>query len=130
MPPMVMLHAEDPRDVVKKELGDIASVEIFNTQVLVAVYERPERTAGGIILADQTRGEDKIQGKVGLIVKMGPDAFHDPEQKWFRGVDMNIGDWVVFRPSDGWPVTINKKICRVLEDTHIRLRVDRPDRVW
>lgn len=130
MPPMVMLHAEDPRVTVKKELGDISGVEIFNNQVLVAVYERPTKTAGGIILADQTRDEDKSQGKVGLIVKMGPDAFHDSDGKWFRGVGMNIGDWVVFRPSDGWPVTINKKMCRVLEDIHVRARVDRPDRVW
>ena len=41
-----------------------------------------------------------------------------------------LHDWVVFRPSDGWSVTVNKVICRILDDTNVRGRIQQPDQVW
>ena len=130
MPFMIMEHAEDPKETLLKGLGDISGVDIFHNQVLVVVYQRPEKTKGGILLTSQTRDEDKYQGKVGLVVAMGPQAFVDPDNKWFSGISVAHGDWVVFKPSDGWAVTINNVICRVLDDTNIRGTVDIPDRIW
>ena len=40
MPPMVMEHEEDPRQKILEALGDLSGVEIFNNQVLVAVYSK------------------------------------------------------------------------------------------
>lgn len=125
-----MEHDVDPRDKVLEEIGDIADFELFHNQVLVAVYIRPERTKGGIILTDQHRDEDRYQGKVGLILKTGPDAFHDPSGKWFKGVEFNDLDWVVFKPSEGWSITINGRLCRMLDDTNIRARIQHPDMAW
>ena len=71
----VMKHTVDPREAILKEVGDLSSVEIFNNQILVAIYIRPEKTSGGIILANQTRDEDKWQGKMGLVLKKGPSAW-------------------------------------------------------
>ena len=48
MPPMIMQHEVDPADKLKKELGDLSKVEIFNNQILVAVYIRPQKTKSGI----------------------------------------------------------------------------------
>jgi co-chaperonin GroES (HSP10) len=96
----------------------------------VAVYIRPEKTKSGIILSDKTRDEDRYQSKVGLIVKKGPSAFVDDDGKWFSGLDVNEGDWIVFRPSDGWNITVNGTLCRMLDDMSIRARISHPDQVW
>ena len=130
MPFMVMVHSTDPKKALKKEVGNVDNVEVFNNQVLVAVYTRPEKTKSGIYLTSGTRDEDKIQGKVGLVLKKGPQAFVDPSNNWFEGIDISLEDWVFFRPSDGWSVTINNVVCRMLDDTNIRGRIQAPDQVW
>lgn len=130
MPFMVMQHEVDPKQKLLDELGDISNVEIFNNQLLVAVYIRPKKTKSGIILADETVEPDQFQSKVGLVVKMGPDAFHDPDEKWFKGYRVGMHDWIVSRPSDGWSITVNNVLCRVVDDVNVRGRVDHPDRVW
>lgn len=130
MPPMKMMHDIDPRDEILKQVGDLSDIEIFHNQVLVAIYVRPEKTKGGIFISSQTRDEDKYQGKVGLVIKKGNDAFNDPSGKWFTGVTIDLHDWVVFRPSDGWQITVNDQLCRILDDTDIRGRIPQPDVVW
>lgn len=130
MPFMIMDHAVDPKQKLIEDIGDISSVEIFNNQILVAVYVRPQKTKSGIYLSDQSREEDKIQGKVGLVVKKGPSAFVDEANEWFKDVSVEVNDWVVFRPSDGWSITVNNVLCRMIDDTAIRGKVDAPDRVW
>ena len=130
MPPMIMDHAVDPKITIQSDIGDLSNIEIFNNQVLVAVYVRPKKTKSGIYLPDATVDEDKIQGKVGLVVKKGPMAFVDESNQWFTEIEVNDGDWVVFRPSDGWSITVNNVLCRIIDDTAVRGKVDAPDRVW
>lgn len=130
MPFMIMDHAVDPKQKLLDDLGDISNVEIFNNQILVAVYIRPAKTKSGIYLSEQSRDEDKMQGKVGLVVKKGPSAFVDEANEWFKDVSVEVNDWVVFRPSDGWSITVNNVLCRMIDDTAIRGKVDVPDRVW
>jgi co-chaperonin GroES (HSP10) len=130
MPPMKMEHAIDPKVEILNTVGDLKDVEIFNLQVLVGIYIRPNKTKSGIILTDKYVDEDKYQGKVGLVLKMGSSAFKDETGKWFKDVDVKVGDWVVFRPSDGWSVSINDQPCRILDDMNIRGRIQSPDMVW
>lgn len=130
MPFMIMDHAVDPKQKLLEEIGDLSTVEIFNNQILVAVYIRPNKTKSGIYLSDQSREEDKVQGKVGLVVKKGPSAFVDEANEWFKDVSVEVNDWVVFRPSDGWGITVNNVLCRMIDDTAVRGKVDVPDRVW
>ena len=127
---IVMKHAVDPREAILKDVGGLSSVEIFNNQILVAIYIRPEKTSGGVLLPNQTRDEDKWQGKMGLVLKKGPSAFVDESQNWFNGVDVAVGDWVFFRPSDGWGLEVNGVLCRLLDDTVIRGRTPGPDMIW
>ena len=130
MPPMKMAHTIDPKTELLQEVGDIKEVEIFNNQILCAIYIRPQKTKSGIILTEKYVDEDKYQGKVGLVLKMGPEAFVDDSGKWFKNMKIKVGDWVVFRPSDGWSVSINGKSCRILDDVAIRGRVRSPDIIW
>lgn len=64
--------------------------------VLCLMYVRPERTKGGIILTHDTRREDVTQGRVGLVLQLGPEAFSDQE-KFPEGPWCEVGEFV------GWP---------------------------
>lgn len=125
-----MVHAVDPREEILAAIGKLDNIKIFNNWVLIAVYKRPEKTAGGIILTDTVRKEDEYQGKVGLVVKKGPLAFVDDDRTSFNGQNVELGEWVVFRTSDGWSLDVNGVICRMLQDTQIRMTVDSPDVVF
>lgn len=133
MPAIAIHHEEDPRTKLLRELGDISSIEIFNNQVLVATYIRPKTAMlGGKIfeLTDKTVDEDQYQSKVGLILKAGSAAFYDPNGVWFQDAKPEVGDWIIFRNSDGWKTTIRKKECKMLSDVSVRGRVQHPDDVY
>lgn len=53
----------------------------LHANVLVATYVRPEKTAGGIIIPGNSIHEDRYQGKVGLVLALGENAYKA------------IGDW-------------------------------------
>lgn len=129
MPHMMMAHEEDPRAKLREELGDISEIELFHNQVLLAVYLRPQRTKSGLYLTDSHVEEDRFQSKVGLLVAKGPQAF-EQDGNWFTGLDFKEGDWLVFRPSDGWSITVNGVLCRIFDDINIKGRVPHPDAVW
>lgn len=141
MPAVLMVHEEDPAERIWRIAGNLDEVDVFNNQVLVGVYQREAetKTKSGLILAHQTTDEDRFQSKVGLILKMGNGAFYDPTERWFVEQDMFPGNWVVFRPSSGWNLTLisqdknGKKqelLCRMVDDTAILGRVSDPDRVY
>jgi hypothetical protein len=130
MPHMVMEHSVDPSKDLLDRLGSLDGVEVFHNQALVAIYLRPQKTASGIYLTDQTRNEDIFQSKVGLLVKTGDTAFV-AEGEWWQGIEpISPGNWLVFRPSESWSVTVNGVVCRIIEDINVRGRVSHPDTVW
>jgi len=103
--------------------------------VVVGLWMRSEeeRTPGGILVPVGSRDENIYQGKCGLILMMGPQAFeddptHEPTIVW--PVKPKVGDWVVFRVSDGWPFLIGEQHCRLVNERGIRLVVERPDIVY
>lgn len=148
MPVLDIVHEVDPADNIFDNAGDLDDFEVFNTSVLVGVYlrdgdgKKDVKTKGGIIIHHDVTNEDKFQSKMGVILSMGPDAFSDPTGKWFVNSEFAIGDWVVFRPSDGWNLTLvsydgsgkqRKLLCRLIDDVAVRMRVLGPspsDRVY
>ena len=130
MPHIMMKHDVDPKQKLLDELGDLSGLKLFNNQILAAVYIRPETTKSGILLPGQTRDEDRYQSKVGLIVHMGPSAFEDSTGQWFKDVDVGLHDWIIFRPSDTWSLTVNNVLCRVIDDDKIRGQVAHPDQAY
>ena len=124
-----MLHEVDPAKKIKDEIGDLSGLSLYHNQILVAVYQRPEKTKSGFILTSQTLGEDKHQSKIGLVLKKGPNAFVDSGE-WVFSDPLQEGDWALFRPSDGWGCSINGVLCRILVDTSVKGKVAHPDLVW
>ena len=130
MPHVAMLHDTDPRYKLLDEIGDVKDFELFNNQVLVAVYIRPQKTKSGIYLTEKTVDEDRYQSKVGLVHKVGSTAFDASFKEKYSDVTVDLHDWLVFRPSDGWGITVNGHLCRILDDTDVRGRVAHPDLVY
>jgi co-chaperonin GroES (HSP10) len=126
---MLMSHEEDPKVKLLDQLGDISDIELFHNQVLLAVYLRPEKTKSGLILTADHLDEDRYQSKVGLLVKQGPLAF-EQDGNWFTGMTFREHDWLIFRPSDGWSITVNGVLCRIFDDISIKGRAPHPDSVY
>jgi len=129
MPHMPMSHEEDPKQKLLDQLGDISDIELFHNQVLLAVYLRPEKTKSGLILTADHLDEDRYQSKVGMLIKRGPLAF-EQDGNWFTGMTFNDFDWLIFRPSDGWSITVNGVLCRIFDDISIKGRAPHPDSVY
>jgi len=127
---MTMVHEEDPAKELLKKVGNLDDFELFGNQVLIAVYQRPEKTKSGIILSDVTRQEDAYQGKAGLCVKLGPSAFVSDANYDFKGQSVKVGDWVAIFVSDGRKIMIRETLCRLVEDYHVRLKIPAPDVVY
>ena len=131
MPQLMMDHVVDPAEILLDAVGDISGIELFNNQVLVAIYVRPEKSKAGLYLPEKNLDEDKFQGKIGLLLKAGPSAFVDENGQWFSGAIFTPKkDWLLFRPSDGWSIGINKVPCRIFDDISIKGKVPYPDYVW
>jgi co-chaperonin GroES (HSP10) len=124
---MKMLHAADPAAELKTAIGDISKIKVMHNNILCAVYKRPERTASGLYLSDGIRKEDEYQGKVVLVLKKGPIAFVDDDKTAFAEQNVNEGDWIVLRSSDGWKLNINGVLCHVIQDVQIKMVIPEPD---
>jgi len=118
---LIMEHVAEPKEELLKQLGNISTLEIFGNEVLVAIYIRPQKTSSGIFLTDNYRDEDKWLGKMALVVKKGSNSMVPPSD------EVQVVDWVLFRPSDGWGLTVNGVMCRLLDDRVIRGRHPSPD---
>jgi co-chaperonin GroES (HSP10) len=128
MKALAMIHDVDPRRAIMEAAEPyLDGFEPLGAQVLVAIYQRPQRTASGLYLSDGVRTEDLWQGKCGLVLKMGPLAFVEDETHRFGDRVPKPGDWVVYRVGDSWPFLIEKTNCRFVEDVAIKAIVNRPD---
>lgn len=121
----------DPvKDEIIRDVGDISEVEVMHNYILAGIWIRPEKTKGGIILTQKTQDEDKYQGKTALVLKKGPTAFVDGPDGDFMGQNVEVGEWIVLRPGDGWQVKVGNRDCRMVPDTSIKLKVPKPDMIY
>lgn len=131
-----VVHEEDPREALLRRIGEIPDGLVQFSRILVAIYQAPvvEKTAGGIILTDKMKASDLEehfwQGKVGLIVAMGPQAYVDDTNVTFHGTANKVGDWVWFRPSDGMACEVNEVFCRLFYEKDIVGKLPHPDAIW
>ena len=125
-----------PKEALLEALGDMSWYEVFHNQVLLATYVRPEKI-GSIYTTDRTKAEDRFQGCVGLVVRIGPGAFVDEGHIQFYGITVSEGDWVCYRTSDATEQfvrkvgTINYGVSvRLIQDSRILGRVTDPALVY
>lgn len=120
----------DPKAEMLKQVGDLSGIDIMYNMVLLAAYIRPERTKGGIIRPNESKEEDVWQGKVGMVIKLGPDAFQDDDDTSFNGQSAELGEWVVFKTGDAWQLTIGEWPCRLVRDSSIKMKINDPSQIF
>lgn len=123
---------EDPKQKLLEKVGDLSGLRLMFNTILVALYEPPahKKTISGLYLPDKTRQESIWQGKVGLVVKMGPKAYKDDETTKFEGERVEVGDWVWFRPAEGEMAEVNGVPCRLFKENGIKAVIPDPDYVF
>jgi len=125
--------AKDPKQAILDTVGDLAGIHLMGDTVLIGTYIRPEKTSGGIYRPANNVQEDVFQGKVGLLVRLGPDAFEDTEDYTFNFGDAGkpkVGDWVVYKVGDAWPLSVRGLPCRYIRDIGIRMKIDDPSLIF
>jgi hypothetical protein len=118
-----------------RDLGSLDGFDIAAQGVLIATYERSDdiKTEGNIILPHAHLKEDEFQSRVGLVVKLGRRAFVDDEHIQWHGFRCDVGDWVVYRLSEGIKMQIpgpGGVKCRLMSDAYLKLKVSHPDAVF
>lgn len=78
-----------------KVLADFDLPKVAGWNLLVLQWRMPKRTSGGIIVAEQARLNDMFQGRIGLVLEVGPLAYSDPE-KYPTGPWAVVGDSVMW----------------------------------
>jgi co-chaperonin GroES (HSP10) len=122
----VISNSPYPKTAIQEMAGDLSGIELIGDRVLVGIYMRPEKTAGGIIRPTTNKEEDVWQGKVGLVLKWGPDAFRDLETGDQYEQVVNVGEWGVFFIGDGRPLQVGQMPCRIVKDSQFVAKVKDP----
>lgn len=126
---MEVIHDIDPKkviwDAIKPWINDI---DPTSGDVVIAVYQRPEKTKGGLLIPETAsrRAEDAFQGVVGMIVKTGPDYGKHKRALALEKMPA-IGDWVAFKTVDCVAFTLGKSPMRLLQGDMIRMVLRSPD---
>ena len=120
-------HSKE-KDEVRRHLAELGewNGQVMHSQVLCMTYIQSSVTSGGIHLPDTGLEEDRFQGKIFLVVDLGPGAFKDDPVAKFHGVTLKKNDWVMARPSDGMEFFYNGNTLRLFQDVDIRLKVENP----
>lgn len=138
--PLRLIHRVDPADQIMSAVRPwIEKTLIRPYDVMIAMYlrekiEGEKMTASGIILADNGAGslrEDLYQGKVGLVVKVGSQAFIDETDHKWEGFKPDVGNWVVINVSDTFSFNLpGGWLIRIVDENFVRMIVPVPDSVW
>lgn len=124
-----LADAADPKKALFDMVGDLSGVRVMSARMLVGMYIRPRLQQYGSLQLQRTDKdiqEDDWQGNVGLVLKKGPIAFKDDETHKYHGQDIEVGEWVIFRPGDARRVQINGVNCRYVEDGLVDSVTDDP----
>lgn len=80
-------------------------VQPVGYKMLIALPQKENKTAGGIIKPDETVDREHTAQVTGLVIAQGPDCYLD-EKRFPNGPLCSEGDWVVFRAYQGTRFTI------------------------
>ena len=101
-------------------------------RVLILPFKPSRRSNGGILLNTKTLEEDAIQTNVGLVLRLGPDAYDD--KRFPNGAWCEEKQWVIFARYAGSRFRLNDEDAarfgsevRILNDDEILATILDPD---
>ena len=117
---------EEKKEENKKELSKLP--EPTGWRILVLPHKGAGKTKGGVYLSDKTIQETQIATNVGLVLKVGPDAYNDKD-RFPNGPWCQEKDWVVFARYAGSRLNIEGGELRILNDDEILGTVEDPESI-
>lgn len=124
-------YALDPKKAIMDFVEPfLPGVKVGPAKILVATFRQPERTAGGLIKTQRFLEEDKFQGIAGLVLKVGTLSFSDDYKFKFGGFKADVGEWVVYDPTDARATELRGLHCRIIDDSDIDATIDDPELFW
>lgn len=123
----------------KEELEEIGVEEISDEmlaqlpeptgyRIMILPFKIKEKTKGGIVIADSAREREQVATVVGLVLKLGPDAYKDYD-KYPNGSWCGEGDWVVFGRYAGARIPIEGGEIRLLNDDEVLATIEDPESI-
>lgn len=107
----------DATQAVLEELLDILP-EPVGPKILIVTPTIEEKTTGGIIKPVSAVHREEVASTVGMVVKIGPDAFKD-EKRFPSGPWCKVGDFVITRAYSGTRGAVKGKEFRIIYDDQI-----------
>ena len=105
-------------------------------RVLIAPFNPPKKSKGGILLNQKTLEEDAIQTNVGYVLRVGPLAYADKE-RYPTGPWCEEKQWVIFARYAGSRFRLNDEKraafgseVRILNDDEILGTILDPDDIY
>ena len=105
-------------------------------RVLIAPFNPPKKSKGGILLNQKTLDEDAIQTNVGYVLRLGPLAYADKE-RYPTGPWCEEKQWVIFARYAGSRFRLNDEKraafgseVRILNDDEILGTIIDPDDIY
>ena len=95
-------------------------------RILVLPYKIKENTKGGIILTDQSLEESQVASSMGLVLKVGPDAYNDKD-RFPNGAWCKEKDWIIFGKYAGSRIKIEDGEVRLMNDDEVLGVIDDPE---
>ena len=94
-------------------------------KLLIKPLEVKEKTESGIYMPDSLKNAEQTASVIGFVVKVGLDAYKDPE-KFPNGPYCKEGDFVIFRSYSGTRFKVDKQEFRLINDDTVEAVVDDP----
>lgn len=113
------------------DMEEMGAIHLPPVRIVVAKWVRT--SAGSIVMAEQTKKEDRFQSKVGLILAIGDLAFVDDDRHDWAGFKPKVGDWVLYHFSDGNDFdyspkgTFDRLPCKMISEGDVQAILPRPD---
>ena len=95
-------------------------------RLLVLPYAGPEKTKGGLYLADTTQDTIQMTTVCAYVLKVGDQAYKD-ESKFPNGPWCEKGDWIIFGRYAGSRFKIEGGEVRILNDDEIIAKINNPE---
>jgi len=94
-------------------------------KLLIVIPEKETKTEGGVLLPEDTRRREEAASLIGMVMKVGPDAYRD-ENRFPTGPWCKEGDFIVMRSYSGTRMVIHGQEFRLINDDSIEAVVADP----
>lgn len=116
----------DAQNITESEIDKLP--QPTGWRLLVLPFVMPEKSKGGIIIAQESLDRARIAVQAGYVLRVGPLAYQDKE-KFSTGPWCKEKEWVIFARYAGSRLQIEGGEIRILNDDEVLATVKDPEHI-